>query len=150
MEENGPRKISRRDFVNYLLSAVGAALGAAIVYPVVKFIIPPEIPEATPSSVVAANLDDMPANSGKVFRFGKNVGILIRSASGDFKAFSATCTHLSCTVQYRSDLAQIWCACHNGHYDLNGKNVSGPPPRPLKEFSVFIRGKDVIVAEKKA
>ena len=46
-------------------------------------------------------------------------------------------------MQYRSDLSQIWCACHNGHYDLNGKNVAGPPPRPLDTFVVNVaRGPD--------
>ena len=51
--------------------------------------------------------------------------------TGNYRALSATCTHLGCIVQYRSDLQEIWCACHNGLYDLNGRNISGPPPRPL-------------------
>ncbi len=40
----------------------------------------------------------------------------------------------------------IWCACHNGRYDLTGKNVSGPPPRPLEEFHVNVRGDEIIVS----
>ena len=36
----------------------------------------------------------------------------------------------------KEDLRQIWCACHNGLYDLAGRNVSGPPPRPLEVFEV--------------
>ncbi len=34
--------------------------------------------------------------------------------------------------------AHIWCACHNGHFDLN--NVAGPPPRPLDAYVVNVRG----------
>jgi Rieske Fe-S protein len=50
------------------------------------------------------------------------------------------CTHLDCTVQYKADTSQMWCACHNGMYDLSGANVSGPPPRPLETFVANVRG----------
>ena len=148
MEEKAPKTISRRGFINYLVSAGGVALWGAIIYPMVRYLIPPEVPEATSSSVVAGNLEELPPNSGKIFRFGDKAGILIRTPTGEFKAFSATCTHLSCTVQYRSDASHIWCACHNGHYDLNGKNISGPPPRPLEEYSVFVKGNEIVVSKK--
>ena len=62
---------------------------------------------------------------------------------------SATCTHLSCTVQYRDDLHEVWCACHNGMYDLNGRNVSGPPPRPLESFEVQVRGEEIYVRRRR-
>ena len=150
MDRKSLGTISRRGFLNHLITTGGVALGAAIIYPIIRFLIPPELPEATPSSVVAADLDELPANSGKIFRFGDKAGILIRTPTGEFKAFSATCTHLSCTVQYRSDTTHIWCACHNGHYDLNGKNISGPPPRPLEEYNVFVREKAVMVTKKLA
>jgi len=68
--------------------------------------------------------------------------------NGNFKAFSATCTHLDCTVQFKNDTQQIWCACHNGLYDLEGRNISGPPPRPLTKYGVrTIRGNVVVEAE---
>jgi len=78
---------------------------------------------------------------------GVQPGILIRTPSGEFRAFSAICTHLQCTVQYREDLRHIWCACHNGHYDLNGKNIASPPPRLLEQYTVNIRGDEVVVSK---
>jgi cytochrome b6-f complex iron-sulfur subunit len=72
--------------------------------------------------------------------------LLIRAEDGAYHAVSATCTHLNCTVQYRGDLKQIWCACHNGFYDLTGKNVAGPPPRPLEELKVNVANGDVVVS----
>ena len=84
--------------------------------------------------------------AGKIFKFGSTPGILIQTAEGEYRALSAICTHLDCTVQFRSDENLIWCACHNGRYDLNGKNISGPPPRPLEEFQVNVRGDDVVVS----
>lgn len=141
------QKLNRREFLNRLMGGGIITLLAAILYPILRFIIPPQIPEASTNRVVAAKLSELPPNSGKIFRFGDRPGIVIHTAEGQFKAFSAVCTHLNCTVQYRQDLKHIWCACHNGHYDLNGKNIAGPPPRPLEEYQAFVQGEDVIVTK---
>ena len=85
-------------------------------------------------------------NSSKLLKFGSKPGILIQTPAGEYRAFDAICTHLDCTVQYRPEESLIWCACHNGRYDLTGKNVSGPPPRPLEEFKVNVRGDEIVVS----
>ena len=107
---------------------------------------PLPVTESTATSVVAAKVSELGINTGKVFRFGSRPGILLHTAGGEWRAYSAVCTHLQCTVQFRADLEQIWCACHNGHFDLSGKNVSGPPPRPLDQFDVIVKGDDVVVS----
>jgi cytochrome b6-f complex iron-sulfur subunit len=137
---------SRRNVLNYLLGTSTVATLAAILYPVIRFMVPPRIVESSASSVVAAKVNEIKPNEGKIFKFGSKPGILIQTAAGDYRAFSAICTHLDCTVQYRPDERLIWCACHNGRYDLTGKNISGPPPRPLEEFKVNVRGDEIIVS----
>jgi len=111
----------------------------------VRYLIPPQASDLGSESVIAGRIGDLQPNSGKIFRFGSRPGLLIRTANGEYRAMSATCTHLSCTVQYRADLHEVWCACHNGMYDLNGRNVSGPPPRPLEAFEVQVRGDEIYV-----
>jgi Rieske Fe-S protein len=106
---------------------------------------PPKSEEVKVSSVKIGNENDMEKDSGKIVKFGNKPVIVIRIASGDYKAFSANCTHLDCIVQYRKDFGQIYCACHNGRYDLNGKNVSGPPPAPLQKYNVSLKGEEVII-----
>src|SRR5947207_14327011 len=140
------RSTSRRGFLDYLLSTTAIATLGAIVYPIFKFMSPPQVIESTENSVVAAKLSEIPINSGKLFKFGNKPGILVHAASGEFKAFSAVCTHLECIVQYKPETKQIWCACHNGQYNLNGKNIGGPPPRPLEEFKVNTRGDEIVVS----
>jgi cytochrome b6-f complex iron-sulfur subunit len=146
-EVGKPKKIGRRRFLDYLLGTSAVATLGAIFYPIFKFMVPPEIVEAQQNSVVAAKTNEIPVNSGKIFKFGSKPGIIIRTQTGDLKAFSATCTHLDCIVQYQPDQKNILCACHNGIYDLTGKNVSGPPPRPLDEFTVNIKGEEIIVTK---
>jgi len=134
-----------RRWVNVLLGSGLAASVVSFLYPAVRYIIPPPVAESTNRSVVAAKADELKNNTGKIFKFGSEPALLVRMADGTYRAFSAVCTHLSCTVQYRGDLHEIWCACHNGLYDLEGRNVSGPPPRPLKTFEVHVQGEDVVV-----
>ena len=140
-------ELTRKSFLSWLLgTSVGATL-AAVLYPVLRFVIPPEVAEAPVNRVLAGKLSLLPPNSGAIFHFGSQPGIVIRTPAGDVRAFSALCTHLQCTVQYRPDLQQIWCACHNGHYDLQGKNIAGPPPRPLEHYQVAVTDDDIYVTK---
>ena len=136
----------RRYFVNTLLSSGIAATAASILYPILKFVIPPETAESAVMSASAGRPGDVPPNSGKIFQFGGEPGLIVRTAEGELRAFSARCTHLNCTVQYDSGAKQIVCACHGGVFDLTGKNIAGPPPRPLLTYSVNVRGDEIVVS----
>lgn len=138
--------VARRKFMNFLLGGgLITTLGAAFV-PIINFVIPPKVREAVQSSVVAAKIGELPLNTGKTFRFGSKPGILVHTQTDEYVAFSAICPHLQCTVQYRDDFKHIWCACHNGHFDLTGKNIAGPPPRPLDAYQVDVRGEEIVVS----
>jgi cytochrome b6-f complex iron-sulfur subunit len=138
---------SRRGFIDWFLGTMAGALLLAVLYPVVRYSVPPQSGEPTAASVtVDIQPSDVQPNSGRLFKFGNRPGILLRTAAGELRAFSAVCTHLNCTVQYRPDLGHIWCACHNGHFDLNGKNIAGPPPRPLEALVVNVRGQQIVVS----
>ena len=90
----------RRHLLNTLLSSGIAATAASIFYPILRFVIPPETAESAVMSVSVARADDVPPNSGTIFKFGADPGLLIRTVEGELRAFSARCTHLNCTVQY--------------------------------------------------
>lgn len=140
----------RRRFLDILLGAGFVSTAIAMAYPVWRYLIPPRVGEAATTSVVAAQAAQLKPNSGVLFKFGSKPGLLVRTPDGEFRAFNAVCTHLDCTVQYKPDTSQIWCACHNGMYDLAGNVVSGPPPRPLEALTVNLRGEpgkeDVVVS----
>ena len=140
---------TRRSMIEVLLGGGLLASFASFIYPVLRYLIPPPVVDLGGDEIVAAKLTELKPNSAKIFRFGSRPGLLIMTSDGTYRALSATCTHLGCTVQYRSDLRQIWCACHNGIYDLNGRNVSGPPPRPLDLFDVHARGDEIVVSRKR-
>jgi Rieske Fe-S protein len=139
----------RRRIVEIVLGGGLFASFISFVYPVLRYLIPPPVADLGGDEVVAAKVGDLRPNGSKIFRFGTRPALLLMTAEGEYRALSAICTHLSCTVQYRSDLRQIWCACHNGLYDLAGRNVSGPPPRPLDVFQVHVRGDEIVVSRKR-
>jgi Rieske Fe-S protein len=139
---------SKRDFLKLVLGGGFLAWAAAVAYPLLAYLKPPKQGEVEVSSVKVGPLSGIGKDTGTIVRFGNKPVIVIRTASGDLRAFSATCTHLDCTVQYRKDMGVIWCACHNGRYDLSGHNIAGPPPRPLDEFRVVIQGEDVFLSKK--
>jgi Rieske Fe-S protein len=140
--------VVRRRFLNWMLGTGAGALSASILYPVARFLIPPEIEESGESQVTLPMMPrEIARNSGQIFRFGSKPGIVIRTPEGELKAFDGMCTHLDCIVQYRDDISRIWCACHNGHYDLNGTNIEGPPPRPLQEYTVIEQGDKIVVSK---
>jgi cytochrome b6-f complex iron-sulfur subunit len=130
----------RRSFLDALLTVGFVSTAAAIAYPVARFLVPPPGGEPDTQSVIAGRIGALRLNSAAIFKFGSKPGIVVRAADGEVRAFSAVCTHLDCTVQYKDDTSQLWCACHNGTYDLSGAVVSGPPPRGLEPFVVNLRG----------
>ena len=140
----------RRLFLDAILSIGFVSTAAAIAYPIGRYLVPPATSEPATANVVAGTVNALSPNSGMLFKFGSRPGIVVRTADGEVRAFSAVCTHLDCTVQFKTDTSQLWCACHNGTYDLAGNVVAGPPPRPLERFVVNLRGEpgqeDIVVS----
>jgi Rieske Fe-S protein len=138
----------RRTAISWMLGGGVAASLASFFYPVACFVNPPKVAEASVNEVVAGKVADLKPNSGKIVKFGNKPALLVRVNETDWKAFSAVCTHLNCTVQYSEARREIWCACHNGTYDMEGRVASGPPPKPLDELVVNIRGDEVVISRK--
>jgi cytochrome b6-f complex iron-sulfur subunit len=143
-DAGGP--MPRRKWLLHGLQASIAATLAAVFYPVVRFVRPREATHSGALEVVAPyRVNELkPDAQGRwppPFNFGGKPCLVIRTPDGEVKAFCAVCTHLECTVEFRPAKADIFCNCHDGVYNLNGRNVSGPPPRPLQEYKVTLRGK---------
>ncbi len=70
--------------------------------------------------------------------------LLIRTRSGELLAYSQKCTHLSCAVVPHLDDGTLHCPCHEGIFDLaTGRNIAGPPPRPLPVIELEVAGDDI-------
>ena len=137
---------NRRRLLQFLLGTGIGASFLSFLYPIIGFLLPPRSRASGPQYVEAGKPEELQPNSGKVFQFGNQPAILIRTVEGELRAFSAVCTHLGCTVQYVPESKVIWCPCHNGMFDIHGRNIAGPPPRPLAEYKVNVLEGKVIVS----
>lgn len=141
-------RFSRRDVGKVLVGGVATTYAGVLAYPIVRYIAsPPGVDEGTDVNEVTLEAPDgYERGSGLLFRFGRKPAMLLRRPDGTFVAFFATCQHLGCTVQYQKAQDRIFCACHGGVYDPStGRNVSGPPPRPLDRLEVDASGEKVVV-----
>jgi len=140
--------MKRKNFINLFLGGSLAGTVIAFLYPIISFLLPTKQTEAVIKKITAAKLGELAPNTSKIFKFGTSPGILINTSDGELRAFSAICTHLTCTVIYESDTESILCPCHNGRFDLSGNVVSGPPPTPLESYNVEISGEEIVVSKK--
>jgi Rieske Fe-S protein len=111
---------------------------------------PASAPGSTPASAstgsaagALATTSEIPVGGGKIFTAQKVV--VTQPASGDFKAFSAVCTHMGCIVSRISD-GTIDCPCHGSQYSIkDGAVVAGPAPSPLPAESIKVSGTSIIL-----
>ena len=92
---------------------------------------------------VVGQTTDVPDGGGAVFSHSKLV--VTQPEEGEYKAFSAQCTHGGCTVQEVEDEV-IRCLCHGSEFDyVTGEPLVGPAQEPLDPFTVTIDGTDIIL-----
>jgi cytochrome b6-f complex iron-sulfur subunit len=128
---------TRRQFLDLLLGTATAGTVASIFYPIIRYLTPR--PAGGPAGPVQLSDGEVAKLQETKFVIvpvaGKRV-IVLRDGTGKLRALDARCTHEGCTVQFVARESAIWCACHNARFNLDGKVVSGPPPRPLGTYAV--------------
>ena len=142
--DDEPKQLPRRDFLNIAVGGSGAAFAVAVGSAVARFVEPPAQPST--GQAVVGKLEDFPIGAVKTVIVEERPVLVFRAADGQFRAFSALCTHLQCVVHYVPERTQIECPCHGGIYSLDGVNIAGPPPRPLTELAVTVNDGTVIVS----
>jgi Rieske Fe-S protein len=139
-----PAPSPRRDFLSIAVGGSMAAFAVAVGYPVARFIEPHARPPSGTATV--GKIEDFPIGQAKIVLVAERPVLVIRTTDGQFRAFSAVCSHLQCVVNYVPERNQIECPCHQGIYSIDGQNISGPPPRPLEEMVVTVNEGSVIVS----
>jgi cytochrome b6-f complex iron-sulfur subunit len=144
--------IARRRFLSSMLGGGAAALGAGVGIPLGYYA--GNLREEPPPpflEIAEADYDLAPGKS-KLVMYGRIPALLIRTPEpqSELKIFVAICTHFNCTVGYEEDQNRIFCACHEGYYDLDGKVIAGPPPEPLRPFYYRLEQGRLIIALEEA
>jgi Rieske Fe-S protein len=87
---------------------------------------------------------EVPVGSGKIFKADKVV--VTQPTAGEFKAFSAVCTHQGCVV---ADIKgeDIDCTCHGSKFSIkDGSVVNGPATKPLEKLTATVKSGEISVS----
>ncbi|MEW6030282.1 MAG: Rieske 2Fe-2S domain-containing protein [Chloroflexota bacterium] len=152
-------QLSRRDFIKAITAGIGGLIGALTGIPSVAYLFSPamqaRVEDDAPISL--GPLENYPVGIPTRFDFTRtkvngwertavNYGLyVVRKSESEVQVFSDICTHLACRVTWQPDIQHYVSPCHDGHFDILGKNISGPPPRPLDEFVTKIENGNLFV-----
>lgn len=75
---------------------------------------------------------------GWITETARRTAWVVRQADGGVTVFDPRCTHLGCAYHWHAASRQFLCPCHNGLYDIEGRVVGGPPPRPLDTYATAV------------
>lgn len=144
--------LTRRDFIKAATAFTGGLIGVAIGLPSIAYLLSPSLRKTEDESVVDLGpLDKYPVGEPTLFEYtrtrvngwertGMSHGVFVLRQTGkDVRVFSDICTHLACRVSWHPDQRHYISPCHDGHFDVAGNVVSGPPPRPLDEFLIEVK-----------
>jgi Rieske Fe-S protein len=135
--------VARRDFAKFLVLTSGAFVvgqGWIAAQQLVRSKRP-----ALPRKKIA-NLSELAIGTARMFAYpNEHDGcLLIRPEASVLLAYSQACTHLSCAVVPKIAEGVLHCPCHEGYFDLRtGRNIAGPPPRPLPRIRLETVGDEI-------
>lgn len=135
--------VARREFVKFM-TLISGAFVAGQGWVAASSLVRKK--QTTSDHRKVTSLSSLAPGSAMVFRYPgeHDPCLLIRDHEGHLFAYSQLCTHLSCAVIPDVDAGLLRCPCHEGFFDLKtGRNVAGPPPRPLPRILLEQRGDDV-------
>ncbi len=151
MSSSQDSDLSRRDFIKATTALIGGFIAAAIGLPAIGYLLGPALRTTVEDAWVnLGQLNSYPMNIPALFQFARtsengwertamSYGVFVlRTDQTKVRVFSNVCTHLACRVSWHSNIRNYVSPCHDGHFDILGNVVSGPPPRPLDEFNTKI------------
>jgi len=133
--QTAPERPTRRRFLDVLLGVGGLGFFASIVYPVLRYLNPLAPQEGSGAlRLTRDEIGRLEKEHSLILKHGPTRILVFEDPEQRLRALEARCTHEGCTVQYVPGDSVIWCACHNGRFDLDGRVLAGPPPRPLARW----------------
>jgi Rieske Fe-S protein len=138
--------LSRRRFLGSMVGGGATALGLGTLVPLTRYVgdlRAKPLPDYV--ELDRAEYDPEPGAS-RMLMYGRIPALIVRTPEDELKVFVAICTHFDCTVGYLAEENRIFCACHEGRYDVDGRVVSGPPPEPLRQFHHRLEGNRLVIA----
>jgi menaquinol-cytochrome c reductase iron-sulfur subunit len=150
MDKSSTKKISRRDFMQATIVAIGGLIGVAVGIPAIEYIVGPALKKNVQNWIQLGAINKVELNTPTLFKANiqnqtgwivsqDEISVYVLTEDGQkFTALSNVCTHLGCRVRWITDENKFACPCHNGVFAKDGSVISGPPPRPLDHYQTKV------------
>jgi Rieske Fe-S protein len=158
MTTSDKNHIGRRDFIKAGAAIIGGFIGTVITLPAIAYLLSPALEKVEDTDALALGpLEEYPIGVPTRFEFTRtrvngwertatNYGLYVyRKNENEVHVFSDICTHLGCKVTWHDDQKHYISPCHDGHFDVEGHVVSGPPPRPLDIYETRIENGELFI-----
>jgi quinol---cytochrome c reductase iron-sulfur subunit, bacillus type len=152
------KNITRRSFIKATISFAGGLIGMTIGLPAIVYLLSPSLREVEDGSLIELGLlESFPIGIPTRVEFTRtrvngwertatNYGLyVVRKSECEVRVFSDICTHLGCRVTWHPEQEQYISPCHDGRFDVLGNVVSGPPPRPLDEYTTRVENGNLLI-----
>ncbi|NJD01920.1 MAG: ubiquinol-cytochrome c reductase iron-sulfur subunit [Ruminiclostridium sp.] len=149
--------ISRRKFLSYSIGGIAAAVVGSLLYPLAGFTASPALSAGKEEWIAIGNIKDFVLNEPMKVEYSykkqdgwmtveqkRNCWVVAKDGES-FDIFDPRCTHLGCAYHWEKDKNQFYCPCHGGKFDISGKVLGGPPPRPLDRVDFKIDGEKLLI-----
>ena len=160
MEHSEKKEISRREFMKYMIAALGGLIGLGYGIPAIGYVVAPALAKSQAQQWIQLGaVSKVELGTPTLFKVNisrqtgwivnqEELSVYVLTENGrDFVAMSNVCTHLGCRIRWIADQGQYYCPCHNGVYDKQGNVVSGPPPRPLDKYQIKVENDQLFILE---
>ncbi len=135
--------MKRRGFFKLLLTLLGCTAVGSFVYPLARFLGPAAA--TTKLKQISLKKSEIAIGEAKDIAIDSTPVLVINRPGAGFIALSRVCTHLGCLVDFNKAQSRIICPCHGAVFDLDGKVLSGPPPRPLPKIPLKVEGDSLVI-----
>ncbi len=133
--------MQRRSFLSIIFAVMGSISLGSLAYPFLKYLAPPR------TEIMAGKQTVRKSDVGdaKEILFQNTPAIIIDRPGIGLIALSRVCTHLGCLLEYDKQKKKLVCPCHAGIFNLEGRVVSGPPPKSLTVIPLKVEGEDIVI-----
>jgi menaquinol-cytochrome c reductase iron-sulfur subunit len=157
MEKNSMDETTRREFFGRVIGAIIGLIGIGLSVPLLGYAVLPTLKKREESWSEVGPIDDLAVNRPKEFQVVYSIKSgwmtsdsirsiwAFRTPDGKVVAYSPICPHLGCGYRWEDERQKFLCPCHNSVFDLSGRVLAGPAPRPLDTLPTQVEGKRLFI-----
>ncbi len=151
---------SRRTFFGWTIAAISSIISLSLAIPLLGYVISPALKRRKQTWMRVGKVDDLQIGQPKDLEYAMTVKDgwretsaikavwAVKQADNEVTVFSPICPHLGCGFRWDGQARQFQCPCHGSVYDIDGKVIGGPAPRPLDSLPAKVEDGQLLVIYK--